>query len=98
MEEDVELDKSNHILCSSGVVSVHELGDKANSYWDDEEEIDGLDENARVPSTDGKSNYTLKLIRCSHDSGRVRRTAYLSRHLKTRAVTDTLLAKRDKGT
>ena len=95
MEESIELDDSNLVISSSGTAVVHEVGDKVDPYWD--EDVDGLDDTVKVPSMDGKSNYTLKLIHCSHDSERVRRTAHLSRHLKTRARADALLAKRDKG-
>ena len=96
MEEEVELDDSNNVVASSGAVRVHEIGNQVDPYWNDDD-IDSLDDGANVPSMDGKSNYTLRHVRCYHNSEHVRRTTYLSHHLKTEAVSDTLLVKRDKG-
>ena len=95
VEENVELDDSNTIVASSGAAKIHKVGDQVDPYWN--ENLDGLDDSAYVPSIDGQSTYTLQQLYCSDDSARIRRAAYLSRHLKTRAVTDTLLVKRDKG-
>ena len=92
MEEDVELDYSNNIVASSGAVRIHEIGDQVDPYWNDD--LDSLDNSAYVPSMDGKSNYTLKRVRCYHNSKHVHRMTYLSRH---EAVSDTLLVKRNKG-
>ena len=95
MEEDVELDDSNTVVTSSGAAKVHEVGSQVDPYWN--EDRDGLDENASVPPIDGESTYTLTQLGCGDDSARVSTAAYLSRHLKTKAVTDTLLVRRDKG-
>lgn len=95
MEEDIELDGSNTVVASSGAARIHRVGDQVDPYWN--EDLDGIDENAHVPTIDGESTYTLTQLRCVDDSARVSTAAYLSRHLKTKAVTDTLLVRRDKG-